>query len=457
MAIYQVLARRYRPQKFSDVCGQQPIIDTLKNGIRLGRLSHAYLFHGPRGVGKTTLARILSKAINCEKQASDQEPCNLCKSCQEITKGSSLDVLEIDGASNRGIDDIRQLNDNIGYAPSFGKYRVYIIDEVHMLTKEAFNALLKTLEEPPPSVKFLFATTEVHKMPMTVLSRCQSFALHRITPKDLVAALDKIVLELNLSIEKEGLYCIAKLADGSLRDAQSLLDQVLCFASSPVTTEAIHTLLHQTNDTFFDKLDEAVDQCQARAAFELAEELYKEGVNFESFLNQLAHHYRDLLAILCKHPLPFLSPSQKEHKIRQSRIYDLKTCASILEYLLDQINTLSKVNLTPLHIEMLLIHIIRTKKTLSSQDLVQRLLDLEGRILAADPCNDSPGFPQKTSAPPPSSLPLDQENSNPSTSVSPSRPDTTIDSHLTANPSAQEETLMRFASIELGGRFSHSE
>jgi len=193
---YQVLARRYRPQRFSDVVGQQAILQTLKNAIARDLVAHAYLFSGSRGVGKTTLARLFAKALNCTSLGNDGEPCNTCPSCIDITSGQSLDVIEIDGASNRGIDDIRQINETVGFAPSHGKYKIYIIDEVHMLTKEAFNALLKTLEEPPEKAKFFFATTEPHKVLPTIISRCQRFDLGRILPAQIFAKLGLIAKEL---------------------------------------------------------------------------------------------------------------------------------------------------------------------------------------------------------------------------------------------------------------------
>src|SRR3984957_4201366 len=229
MPEYQVLARKYRPQSFQEVLGQEAIITTLKNAIKNNRLAHAYLFCGSRGTGKTTLARIFAKALNCQRPTEDLEPCNVCESCKEITSGSSLDVLEIDGASHRGIDDVRQINDTVGYSCASGKYKIYIIDEVHMLTKEAFNALLKTLEEPPPKVKFFFATTEPHKIPATILSRCQRFNLRRISPSLIVQKLQRIAQDVKAEIDPEALHLIANMADGALRDAESLLDQVLSF------------------------------------------------------------------------------------------------------------------------------------------------------------------------------------------------------------------------------------
>ena len=206
---YIVFARKYRPQAFDEVVGQSHITTTLKNAIAQNRVAHAYIFAGPRGVGKTTTARILAKALNCEKGPTDN-PCNKCPSCNEITQGISLDILEIDGASNRGIDEIRNLRENVKFSPSKGRFKVYIIDEVHMLTSEAFNALLKTLEEPPPHAKFIFATTQAHKVPPTILSRCQRFDFRRISIKDIVESLKVIAKKEGIKVDDEVLILIAK-------------------------------------------------------------------------------------------------------------------------------------------------------------------------------------------------------------------------------------------------------
>jgi DNA polymerase III subunit gamma/tau len=241
---YQVIARKWRPQRFEDVVFQDHISKTIRNSIRMGRISQAYLFSGPRGVGKTTMARILAKALNClSGKGPTDNPCDVCENCVEIRKGYSFDVIEIDGASNRGIDNIRELRENVNLAPVKARYKVYIIDEVHMLTKEAFNALLKTLEEPPMHVVFIFATTEIHRIPETILSRCQKFLFKKI-PVDAVANhMEKIVREEGYKIDRNALYPIARAGEGSMRDSQSLLDQVISFSDGSISEEDALSIL----------------------------------------------------------------------------------------------------------------------------------------------------------------------------------------------------------------------
>ncbi|HZE13198.1 MAG TPA: DNA polymerase III subunit gamma/tau, partial [Chthoniobacterales bacterium] len=230
---YQVFARKYRPQTFDDLVGQTHVTRTLKNAVEQNRLAHAYLFVGPRGIGKTSTARILAKALNCVNGPT-VTPCGVCDSCKEIAGGNSLDVLEIDGASNNGVEQVRELRDNVRYAPTKGKFKIYIIDEVHMLTSAAFNALLKTLEEPPAHVKFIFATTEPQKVLQTILSRCQRFDLHRI-PANLIAQhLQFIAGKEKIALDPAAAHAIAKGADGGLRDAESMLDQLVAFCGDKI-------------------------------------------------------------------------------------------------------------------------------------------------------------------------------------------------------------------------------
>ena len=293
---YLVLARKWRPQTFAEVVGQTHIVQTLQNAIKFNRIPHALLFCGPRGVGKTTVARVLAKALNCEKGPCI-EPCNECISCQEITQGHSLDVYEMDGASNRGIDEIREIRENVRYLPSKGRYKVYIIDEVHMLTKEAFNALLKTLEEPPPHVIFIFATTEPHKIPATIISRCQRFPFKRIASKTLYERVKYITAQEQIEIENEALWLLVRAAAGGLRDALSLLDQVISFSTPPIKAEDIRAILGLFDTQIvFEVIEAILDQDIKRTVFLIAK-IAEEGEDIKEFYYQLVTYWRHLLMV----------------------------------------------------------------------------------------------------------------------------------------------------------------
>jgi DNA polymerase-3 subunit gamma/tau len=292
---YIVTARKWRPMVFEDVVGQAHVTTTLRNAIASNRLSHAYIFSGPRGVGKTTTARILAKAINCLHPAKDHNPDNGCELCQEITEGRSVNVFEIDGASNRGIDEIRNLREAVRYGPAKGKYKVYIIDEVHMLTKEAFNALLKTLEEPPAYILFIFATTEVHKVPATILSRCQRFDFKRNTIEEITERLLFIAREEKIEISEDALMLIAKKADGSMRDGQSIFDQIVAFCGEKIDAKQIRDALNIVDQELFFRTTDIIKAKDAKGCLALVEEIVNQGVDLREFLQGLNEHFRNLL------------------------------------------------------------------------------------------------------------------------------------------------------------------
>jgi DNA polymerase-3 subunit gamma/tau len=293
---YLVFARKWRPKDFDEVVGQDHVSKTLKNAIRANKLAHAYLFAGPQGVGKTSCARILAKALNCEKGLTDK-PCSVCAPCREIAEGRSLDVIEIDGASNRGIDEIRTLRDNVKFAPLNGRCKVYIIDEVHMLTQEAFNALLKTLEEPPPYVKFIFATTQPQKVLATILSRCQRFDFIRIPNLKIIEKLKEIARDEKLSIGDGVFFAIARASEGSLRDAESILDQLISFSQEKIKADDVISVLGIIEQEAFLTFVDDVIACDAAGALNLISDVMAKGKDMNYFLEGLLEHYRNLMVL----------------------------------------------------------------------------------------------------------------------------------------------------------------
>jgi len=299
MSTYLVIARKWRPSVFEEIVGQGHVTRTLSNAVSSGRIAHAYLFSGPRGVGKTTAARILAKCLNCS-QGPTPEPCNECDSCRGIASSSAVDVLEIDGASNTGVDNVRELRESVCYVPTHGRYKVYIIDEVHMLTNQAFNALLKTLEEPPPHAVFIFATTEAHKIPLTVLSRCQRFDFKRIPLRDIESHLEKILRAEGIAFEEKALFTIAREADGSLRDAQSFLDQTLSFAGvdgGEVTDAHVGDALGLMDSEVLYSLMGALVEKDAAGALNIVEKIYNFGYDLKRASADLLEVIRDLTVI----------------------------------------------------------------------------------------------------------------------------------------------------------------
>jgi DNA polymerase-3 subunit gamma/tau len=295
---YQVLARKWRPQTFDDVVGQGTVMRTLKNALASGRIGHAFLFSGARGVGKTTTARLLAKALNCAAgEGPAAEPCNTCTSCQEITAGSSLDVQEIDGATNNSVDQVRELRESARYNPARDRFRVWIIDEVHMLSTGAFNALLKTLEEPPPRVKFIFATTEYHKLPDTILSRCQQYDFRLIPAREIQQHLRHIADAEGIRVSDEALARVARAAEGSARDGLSLFDQVLSFSAGEVKDEDVSALLGLIDRELLLGASQAALQGDTLGVLELVERLSDYGADYRNFARELLLHFREILLI----------------------------------------------------------------------------------------------------------------------------------------------------------------
>ena len=294
---YQALYRKFRPQEFEDVKGQEHIVTTLKNQIKADRIGHAYLFCGTRGTGKTTVAKIFAKAVNCEHPV-DGSPCGECPSCRAITEGSSMNVIEIDAASNNGVDNIRQIREEVTYRPTEGRYKVYIIDEVHMLSTGAFNALLKTLEEPPSYVIFILATTEAHKIPITILSRCQRYDFHRISIDTIAARLSELLKVEGVEAEEKAIRYVAKAGDGSMRDALSLLDQCIAFyLGQTLTYDKVLDVLGAVDTEVFSKLLRKVLAGDVTSAIRILEDLIVGGRELSQFVGDFTWYMRNLLLV----------------------------------------------------------------------------------------------------------------------------------------------------------------
>ncbi|MBI1915801.1 MAG: DNA polymerase III subunit gamma/tau [Planctomycetes bacterium] len=372
---YTVLARRYRPQHFAELVGQEHVARALENALKSNRVAHAYLFTGARGVGKTSTARILAKALNCEHGPTTQ-PCDECAICKSIASGEDVDVLEIDGASNNGVERVRELRANVQYRPSRARYKIYIIDEVHMLTVAAFNALLKTLEEPPPHVKFIFATTEVQKIPITILSRCQRFDFAGIGTAPIKDRLREIVQNEGMQADDEALDMIARRAGGSMRDAQSLLDQLLAFGSDRLTADQVHALLGTAGDDRVVELATAVLEHDAKRALDLLAALAGRSLQLGELLDQLMAYWRDLMVVRCTGAeAPDLSvPSRhRESLLKQANALGLETILAGLDILNGARARLRNSNHGRLLVEMALVRLARLEDLIPVSQLVQSL------------------------------------------------------------------------------------
>ena len=378
---YTVLARRFRPQTFAEVIGQQHVAQALQNAIQSGRVAHAYLFTGVRGVGKTSMARILAKALNCPNVESGV-PCNACEICDGISAGNDVDVLEIDGASNRGIDDIRSLRANVSVKSMRTTYKLYIIDEVHMLTKEAFNALLKTLEEPPPNVKFVFCTTEANKVPDTILSRCQRFDFATIETSNIIERLRQIAESEGFEVEPAALEFVARRAAGSMRDSQSLFDQLLAFGEERITATDVHRLLGTADD---DRLIDLVDALLARRTehvLELFDGALGAGVQLGELTDQLLAYLRDLMVIAAgaeSVALLSVSADNRGKLSQQAAQWGLQTITAALEILAETKSRMFRVSYGRALAELALIRLCLLEDLDRLDQLVRELKD-GGRV-----------------------------------------------------------------------------
>ncbi len=376
---YEVLARKYRPQTFSELAGQEHVSRTLQNAIDSGRVAHAFLFTGARGVGKTSTARIMAKTLNCSVGVT-HEPCNVCPQCIEITKGTSTDVFEIDGASNNGVDDVRDLRDNIKYLPSHSRYRIIIIDEVHMLSTNAFNALLKTLEEPPEHVKFIFATTEPHKLPVTILSRCQRFDFKRVTLPKIIARLREIAEKESVTVSDASLALIARKGDGSMRDSLTAFDQVLAFCGNSVSDEDVGTLLGTIDRRLLADISAAVFGGDTQGVLAGIRQVDLVGYNMRQFCQELIEHFRNLLVIRSvKKPEEILdiAAAELDELQKQSLHISALDIQRRLTLFIKAESEMSYANFPRLIVEMALLKAALLAPLVPIQELIEKIKALE--------------------------------------------------------------------------------
>jgi len=372
---YLVLARKYRPQTFETVIQQEHVTQTLTNAISMERMPHAVLFSGPRGTGKTSVARILAKAMNCEK-GPVKTPCNKCRSCREITRGSAVDVFEIDGASNNGVDQIRELRENIKYMPAHSRYKIYIIDEVHMLSIGAFNALLKTLEEPPSHIMFIFATTEPHKIPLTILSRCQRHDFKRIGIESISAHLKLLCRQEGFDVDDEGLIIIAREAGGSMRDALSLLDQVMACSEGDMSHEQLIDILGIIDRKQLFGISNAVFQANIPALLEILDQIYNRGHDVKKLYSDLIEHFRNMMVVKMG------SRGEKLVDLPQNEIDRLKDQVAeipltylnqILDFLFSTESSIRYSDQPKLSLELAFIRLLQIKPALPIEVLIEKL------------------------------------------------------------------------------------
>lgn len=393
---YEVIARKWRPKQFGDVVGQEHVTVTLRNAIKTGRVGQAYLFVGPRGIGKTSIARILAKALNCA-EGPTETPCDKCPSCLEVAAGTSLDVVEIDGASTRGIDDIRALRENVKYAP-YGRFKIYIIDEVHSLTADAFNALLKTLEEPPPKAKFIFATTEAHKIPLTILSRCQRFDLRRISNAHIAKRISEIAESEGVKADAGALDAIARASEGGLRDAESLLDQLIAFRGGEFSEKDVLSVFGLISRDAIGALSAAILKGDMPAVIRAVEEFDRTGKNMPRLAVELLEHYRNLAVFLhSRNAVAELEIGDTAIAAleEQARLTDIDRVLRIMDTLTDAADRVGRALSKKTFLETALLRCARAATVVSIDELMAMARELAG----GEPPARAPTQPQVHSRP----------------------------------------------------------
>jgi len=396
---YLVLARRWRPQTFGDVIGQEHITRTLQNALRSGRIHHAYLFVGSRGIGKTTSARILARCLNClSSKLPTPEPCGTCPNCRSIAAGNNMDVIEIDGASNNSVEDVRQIRDNVRMMPSSGRYKIYVIDEVHQLSAAAFNALLKTLEEPPPHAIFILATTESHKIPATIISRCQRLDFRRVALKELIDLLRKIVAAEKRSATDDALYAIARAADGGVRDAESILDQLFSYCDGAITYQDVYSVLGLVDWQALHDLCDGLSGEDVVKLLKIVEEIVVQGKDLSQFAQEILRYFRNLLVLRSGGPEELLALPDDEVAAMRERAgrFTLMQLVRLVEQFAELATGFDSQLAQRTALEALLIRVSKRSVDVSVESVLEKLAMLrEGGAPAATP------VPAAKAAPPP--------------------------------------------------------